>query len=143
MGKNIIIFGADMSSSVHVDNKGKDILILGEGLTQGLDDTTLTVEANIPLNLYNQIEDLYLVYTIMEATLSYLLMLQKMYQFKANDSEIKKYTLCLGNVSKDFTINNMKKTGLKRSVKFFSLDYRSINTNGVLDIRKYLMKELL
>ena len=27
-----------MSSSVHIDNKGKDILILGEGLTQGLDD---------------------------------------------------------------------------------------------------------
>ena len=38
MGKNVIIFGADMSSSVHVDNKGKDNLILGEGLTQGLDD---------------------------------------------------------------------------------------------------------
>ena len=133
-----------MSSSVHVDNKGKDILILGEGLTQGLDDTTLTVEANIPLNLYNQIEDLYLVYVIMEAKLSYLLMLQKIYQFKVNDSEIKKYTLCLGNVSKDFTISNMKKkTGLKRSVNFFSVDYRSINTNGVLDIRKYLMKELL
>ena len=144
MGENVIIFGADMSSSVHVDNKGKDILILGEGLTQGLDDTTLTVEANIPLNLYNQIEDLYLVYVIMEAKLSYLLMLQKIYQFKVNDSEIKKYTLCLGNFSKDFTINNMKKkTGLKRSVNFFSVDYRSINTNGVLDIRKYLMKELL
>ena len=38
MGKNIIIFGVDMSSFVHVDNKGKDILILGEGPTQGLDD---------------------------------------------------------------------------------------------------------
>ena len=109
LGENVIIFGADMSSYVHVDNKGKDILILGEGLTQGLDDTTLTVEANIPLNLYNQIEDLYLVYVIMEAKLFYLLMLQKIYQFKVNDSEIKKYTLCLGNVSKDFTINNMKK----------------------------------
>ena len=126
MGENVIIFGADMSSSVHVDNKGKDILILGEGLTQGLDDTTLTVEANIPLNLYNQIEDLYLVYVIMEAKLSYLLMLQKIYQFKVNDSEIKKYTLCLGNVSKDFTINNMKKkkkkkTGLKGTVNFFLL----------------------
>ena len=34
-----------MSSSVHVDNKGKDILILGEKPTQGLDDTTLTAEA--------------------------------------------------------------------------------------------------
>ena len=30
-GQNIIIFGADMSSSVHVDNKKKDILILGKG----------------------------------------------------------------------------------------------------------------
>ena len=45
MGKNVIIFGADMSSYVHVDNKKKNILILGEGLTQGVDDTTLTAEA--------------------------------------------------------------------------------------------------
>ena len=44
-GKNVIMFGANMSSYLHVDNKGKDILILGEGPTQGLDDTTLTVEA--------------------------------------------------------------------------------------------------
>ena len=36
MGKNIIIFGTDISSSEHVGNKGKDILILGEGPTQGL-----------------------------------------------------------------------------------------------------------
>ena len=37
----------------------------------------------------------------------------KIYQFKAKNSEIKDYTLCLGNISKDFTIHNMKKTGLK------------------------------
>ena len=42
MGKNVIIFGVDMSSSVHIDNKGKDILILGKGPTQGLHDTSLT-----------------------------------------------------------------------------------------------------
>ena len=48
--KNVIIFGADMSSSVHVDNKGKDILILGQGSTQGLDDTTLIAEAKYPIN---------------------------------------------------------------------------------------------
>ena len=62
MEKNVIIFGADMSLSVHVDNKGKDILILGEGPTQGLNDITLTTEAKYP---------------IMEATVSYLLMIQK------------------------------------------------------------------
>ena len=44
-GKDVIIFRADMSSSVHIDNKGKDILFLGEILTQGLDDTKLTTEA--------------------------------------------------------------------------------------------------
>ena len=44
--------------------------------------------------------------------------------FKAKDSEIKKYPLHLGNISKDFTINNMKKkTGLKGSVELFSVDY--------------------
>ena len=39
-----------MSSSVHVNNKGKDILILGEGPPRGLDDTTLTAEAKYPIN---------------------------------------------------------------------------------------------
>ena len=68
-------------------------------------------------------------------------MLQKIYQFKANDSEIKHFTLCLGNISNDFTIINMKKkAGLKGSVKFFSVD-NAIDTNDILDIHRYLMKE--
>ena len=50
IGKNVTIFGADMSSSIHIDNKGKYILIFGEGPTQGLDDTTLTAEAIYPIN---------------------------------------------------------------------------------------------
>ena len=50
MEKKFIIFGADMSSSVHVDNNGKDILILGEGPTQESYDTTLTTEAKYPIN---------------------------------------------------------------------------------------------
>ena len=48
--KKFSIFGADMSSSVHNDNTNKDILILGEGLTQQLDDTTLTTEGLYPVN---------------------------------------------------------------------------------------------
>ena len=50
MGKNVIIFGAGMGLSVHIDNNEKDILVLGEGPTQGLDDTTLTTEAKYPIN---------------------------------------------------------------------------------------------
>ena len=42
-GQNVLIFGADMSSSAHIDNKKKDILVLGKGPTQGLEHT-LTAE---------------------------------------------------------------------------------------------------
>ena len=45
-GQNILIFGADMSSSVHSNNKTKNVLILGAGNTQGLGDTALTAEKN-------------------------------------------------------------------------------------------------
>ena len=44
VGKNVVVFGVDMSLSVHIDNKWKDILILGKGPTLGLDETTLTAE---------------------------------------------------------------------------------------------------
>ena len=50
MGQNVIIFGIDMSSSVHVDNKGKDILILGSGPTQGLGEHSLTAEKMYSIN---------------------------------------------------------------------------------------------
>ena len=40
-----------MSSSVHIDNKYKDILILGKGPTQGLDNTTLTAEVKYAINI--------------------------------------------------------------------------------------------
>ena len=43
--KNVVIFGADMSSSVHVDNIEKGIIFFGEGPTRGLDDTTITAKA--------------------------------------------------------------------------------------------------
>ena len=51
MGKKVIIFGAAMSSSVYIDNKNKDLLILGEEPTPGLDDNTLTSEAIYPISL--------------------------------------------------------------------------------------------
>ena len=50
VGKNVIIFGDDMSSSVHTDNKKKDTVIIGKGSTQGLDYITLTAEAQYSIN---------------------------------------------------------------------------------------------
>ena len=75
MGKNFIIFEAGMSSSLHIDNSGKNISIFIEEQAQGLDDITLTTEAICPIILYNQIKYLYSVYFILVAVISYLLML--------------------------------------------------------------------
>ena len=49
-GKNAIIFGVDMSLSLHANNKNKNIVILGKGQTKGLDNTSLTAEAEHSLN---------------------------------------------------------------------------------------------
>ena len=62
-------------------------------------------------------------------------------KFKAKDSKISPYLLCLGNVSKDRSVDDMKKTGLKGYVYGFSVDYNAIAVSDVLDIHKYLMKK--
>ena len=103
-----------------VDNKNNDILILGEGPTQGLDDTALTVEAKCSIN-FTQPNKRFVLSLHYNGSNSFLFVnATKIYQFKAKDSEIKDYTLCLGNTSKDFTINNMKKNKIKRKHKIFS-----------------------
>ena len=52
-GKNVITFGVDNSSSLHADNRKKDILILSKGPTGGLDDRTLTREVEYSINFIN------------------------------------------------------------------------------------------
>ena len=60
-------------------------------------------------------------------------------KFKAKDSKIVASPLCLGNISKDWSTDNMKKTGLTGYVYDFSIDYNAIAVDGIKDIHKYLM----
>ena len=57
-------------------------------------------------------------------------------KFKAKDSEIVANPLCLGNISEDFSVANMKKTGLYGSVYDFSVDFRVTAVDDILDIQK-------
>ena len=61
--------------------------------------------------------------------------------FKAKDSEIVPYPLCLGNISKDFTTPYRLETGLFGYVYDFSVDYWTIENDKILDIHKYLMEK--
>ena len=62
-------------------------------------------------------------------------------KFKSKDSKIIATPLCLGNISKDWSVDNMKDTGLNGYVYDFSVDYDAIAVDDILDIHKYLMKK--
>ena len=122
-----------MSSYVHIDNKRKDISILGERPTQRLDDTILAAEAVYYIN-FTQPNKWFVLSLHYNGSNSFLFAnATKIYQFKATTSEIKNYALCLVNVSKDFKINNMKKAGSKGLVKSSSIDFYPIDNNDISD----------
>ena len=65
----------------------------------------------------------------------------KIHKFKAKDSEIVAAPLCLGNISKDWSVQNRKRTGSNSYIYDFSVDYDAIAVDDVLDIHKYLTKK--
>ena len=76
----------------------------------------------------------------MEQIVIYLLFVKKTNNFKEKDSEIVAPTLIL-HISKDSSVDNIKKTGFKEYVYDFSVDYDAIVVGDILDIQKYLMKK--
>ena len=62
-------------------------------------------------------------------------------KFKAKDSEIVPTPFCLGNISKDWSADNMKRTGLTGYVCDFRAGYDPIAVDEIIDIHKYLMKK--
>ena len=62
-------------------------------------------------------------------------------KFKANDANVIATPLCLGNISKDWLVYNMKDTGLNGYVYDFSVDYDATSVDDIKDIHKYLMKK--
>ena len=67
----------------------------------------------------------------------------EVYRFKAKDSEIVPSPLCLGNISKDWSVDNMKKTRFTGYVYDFSVDYNAIAVDNIKDIHNYLMKKIM
>ena len=67
---------------------------------------------------------------------------KEIHKFKGKNSTILASPLCLGNISKDFSVENMKrKTGLPGYVYDFSADYDAITANDIPDTHKYLMEK--
>ena len=122
-----------MSFSALIDNKKKDILVLGIGPTQGLEHTQ-TAEKIYSINCTVTKKKFCLSLRCNGAN-SYLFVNGvEIYKFKAKDSEIVATPLWLGNISKDWSADDMEKTGFNGYVNDFSVDYDATNVDDIKDI---------
>ena len=97
-----------MSSSIHIDNKKQDIFVLGREPTQGL-ESILNAEKMYSIN-FAVTKKKFCLSLYYNGANSYLFVNgRKICKFKAKDSEIVASPLCLGNISKDWSTDNMKK----------------------------------
>ena len=105
---NVIIFGVDMNSSTKIDNRKKDIVILGKGPGQGLEHK-LSAEKMYSINFTEHNKKVYLSLHYNGATSYLFVNCKEFHKFKVKDSEIVATPLCLGNISEEWTVDNMKK----------------------------------
>ena len=133
-----------MSLSTKIDNMKKDILILGEGPTQGLEHThqNMSSEKMYSINFTVTTKKFCLSLHYNRAN-SYLFVNgTEIHKFKAKDSEVVVTSLYLGNISKDWSGDNMKKkTGLNGYVYDSSVDYDAVAVDNILEIHNDLMKK--
>ena len=118
----------------------KKTLFLGKGPTQGLEHS-LTAEKMYLIN-FTLTKKKFCLSLHYNGANSYLFVNStEIYKFKAKDSEIVISLLCLGNLSKDWSTDNMKKKGFNGYVYDFSVDYDTADVDDIKDIHKYLVKK--
>ena len=137
-GRNVLIFGADMSFSIHRTNRGNHIYVMGDGFTQGIDDTTLYVEkkyfrnftepnVKFVLSLHYNGDDSYLFVNGRQEL-----------KFKCKTDQLIKEKLCIRNLSDQWTTSESEKTGLYGNVYDFVIDYEQIlGVNPIYDMHRY------
>ena len=133
-GKNLLIFGADMSLSTHSTNKANNIYVLGKDFVQGINGTILYAE-NIYKTNFTEPNKKFLLTLHYDFSNSYLFVngTQEL-RFKKNDQ------ICVGNLSDNWTTTNSEQTRLYGKVYDSAVDYQAIDgVKTIYDVHKYLM----
>ena len=120
-GRNVLFFGADMSFSAHAINRANHIYLMGEGLTQGINDTTINVEKNYHRN-FTDPDKKFVLSLHYNADNSYLFVNGRQeLKFKCKADQLVKEKL--GNLSDQWTKSESEKTGLYGNIYDFVVDY--------------------
>ena len=139
-GRNVLIFGADMSFSVHATNRANHIYLMGDGLTQGINDTMIYVEKNYYRNFTDPGKKFVLSFHY-NGDDSYLFVNGRQeLKFKAKTDQLVKEKLCIGNLSDQWTASESEKTGLYENIYDFLVDFQAVVGIGPIhDMHRYLM----
>ena len=139
-GRNVLIFGADMSFRAHATNKANHTYLMGDGLTQGINDTTLYAEKKY----FRNFTEPYLKFVLSlhyNGYDSYLFVNGRQeLKYKAKTDQLVKEKLCIGNLSDQWTTSESEKTGLYGNIYDFVVDYEDIfDVKTIYDMYRYLM----
>ena len=138
--RNVLIFGADMSFSAHATNRANNIYLMGKGLTQGINDTTIYAEKNFYRNFMDPGKK-FVLSLHYNGDDSYLFVNGRQeFKLKAKTDQLVKEKLCIKNLSDQWTANESEKTGLCGNIYDFLVDYQAIvGVAPIYDMHRYLM----
>ena len=139
-GRKVLIFGVDMSFSAHATNRANHIYLMDDGLTQGINDTTLYVEKNYWRN-FTDPGNKFIISLHYNGDESYFFVNGRQeLKFKAKTDQLVKEKLCIGNLGDQWTTIESEKTGLFGNIYDFVVDYEQIvGVKTIYDMHRYLM----
>ena len=139
-GRNVLIFGADMSFSVHRTNRANHIYVMGDGPIQGIHDTTLYAEKKYFRN-FTEPSVKFVLSLHYNGNDSYLFVNGRQeLKFKAKNGQIISEKICLGNLSDQWTTSESEKTGLCGNIYDFVVDFKQIvGVKIIYEMHRYLM----
>ena len=137
-GRNVLIFGADMSFSAHATNRANPIYLMGDGLTQGINDTRLYAEKKYFRN-FTEPDIKFVLSLDYNGDDSYLFVNGRQeLKFKCKTDQLVKEKLCIGNLSDQCTARESEKTGLYGNIYDFVVDYEDIlDVKTIYDMHRY------
>ena len=143
--RNVLIFGADMNFSIHATNRANHIYLMGTGLTQGINDTTIYAEKNFYRN-FTDFGKKFVLSLHYDGDNSYLFVNGRQeLKFKAKTDQLcrkikKTEKLCIGNLSGQWTTSESEKTGVYGKIYDFVGDYEQISgVKTIYDMHRYLI----
>ena len=138
-GRNVIIFGLDMSFSKHANNKANNIYVMGKDYIQKINDSKIYAEKMYYRNFTDPGKKFVLSLHYNDNN-SYLYVNgNQELKFKAKTDQLVKEKLCLGNLSDQCTTSESEKTGLYGKI-YDLVDYEHVaETTKILDMHRYLI----